>query len=80
LVDSVLNVELRFWTYQEDWFRLKSDVAVGIMKTLREANIEIPFPQRELHIRRDGGTTGESASIERENLDEKHRTTRATQA
>jgi potassium efflux system protein len=68
--DSALNIELRFWTYQEDWFRLKSDVAVGLMKGLREANIEIPFPQRELHIRGVGGTTGETASIEKDNLSE----------
>ena len=62
--DSALNFELRFWTYQEDWFRLKSDVAVGLTKALREANIEIPFPQRELHIRSAGGTTGETVSID----------------
>jgi len=62
--DSALNFELRFWTYQEDWFRLKSDVTVGLAKALREANIEIPFPQRDLHIRSVGGTTGESVSID----------------
>jgi small-conductance mechanosensitive channel len=62
--DSALNFELRFWTYQEDWFRLKSDVAVGLTKALREANIEIPFPQRELHIRSVSGTAGETASID----------------
>jgi small-conductance mechanosensitive channel len=62
--DSALNFELRFWTYQEDWFRLKSDVAVGLAKALREANIEIPFPQRDLHIRSVGGTTGETVSID----------------
>jgi potassium-dependent mechanosensitive channel len=62
--DNALNFELRFWTYQEDWFRLKSDVTVGLAKALREANIEIPFPQRDLHIRGVGGTTGETASID----------------
>ena len=49
--ESALSFELRFWTYQEDWFQLKSDVAVHLIKALREANIEIPFPQRDLHIR-----------------------------
>jgi small-conductance mechanosensitive channel len=62
--DSALNFELRFWTYQEDWFRLKSDVAVGLTKALREANIEIPFPQRELRIRNDGGTAEDTAPID----------------
>jgi len=49
--ESALSFELRFWTYQEDWFQLKSDIAVHLLKALREANIEIPFPQRDLHIR-----------------------------
>lgn len=49
--ENALNFELRFWTYQEAWFRLKSDVAVRLVKVLREANIEIPLPQRDLHIR-----------------------------
>jgi small-conductance mechanosensitive channel len=49
--DSTLNFELRFWTYDEDWFQLKSEVAVSLVKALRESNIEVPFPQRELHIR-----------------------------
>jgi potassium-dependent mechanosensitive channel len=49
--ESALNFELRFWTYQEDWFQLKSDVTVRLVRALREANIEVPFPQRDLHIR-----------------------------
>ena len=49
--DSALNFELRFWTYREDWFQLKSEVAVSLMKALRESKIEVPFPQRELHFR-----------------------------
>ena len=62
--DSALNFELRFWTYQEDWFRLKSDVAVGLTKAFREANIEIPYPQRELHIRSVSGTAAEAAPVD----------------
>jgi potassium efflux system protein len=61
--DSALNFEVRCWTYQEDWFRLKSDAAVSLMRALREANIEVPFPQRELHIRRIE-RSAEKASIE----------------
>jgi len=49
--DSALNFELRFWTYREDWFQVKSEVAVSLMKALRESNIEVPFPQRELRFR-----------------------------
>lgn len=49
--ENALNFELQFWTYQEAWFRLKSDVAVRLVKALQEANIEIPLPQRDLRIR-----------------------------
>ncbi len=50
--DSALNFELRFWSESQDaWFQLKSDVTVAIARALAEAGIEIPFPQRDLHLR-----------------------------
>ena len=50
--ENALNFELRFWSArQETWFQLKSDVAIAIARALREAGIEIPFPQRDLHVR-----------------------------
>ena len=50
--ESSLNFELRFWSpWQDTWFQLQSDVTVAVAKALREAGIEIPFPQRDLHIR-----------------------------
>jgi potassium efflux system protein len=50
--DSALNFELRFWAArQESWFQLKSDVTTSVAKALGEAGIEIPFPQRDLHVR-----------------------------
>jgi len=50
--ESALNFELRFWSaWQDTWFQLQSDVTVAVAKALREAGIEIPFPQRDLHLR-----------------------------
>jgi small-conductance mechanosensitive channel len=50
--ESSLNFELRFWSaWQDTWFQLQSDVTVAVAKALREAGIEIPFPQRDLHVR-----------------------------
>jgi small-conductance mechanosensitive channel len=50
--ESALNFELRFWSAQHDtWFQLQSDVTISVAKALREAGIEIPFPQRDLHVR-----------------------------
>jgi len=50
--ESALKFELRFWSARQDtWFQLQSDVTVAVAKALREAGIEIPFPQRDLHVR-----------------------------
>ena len=49
--ENALNFELRFWCSRQDtWFQLQSDLTVAVAKALREAGIEIPFPQRELHL------------------------------
>jgi potassium efflux system protein len=59
--DSALNFELRFWSAdQETWFQLKSDVATAVAKALREANIIIPFPQRDLHVHSMGASMEET--------------------
>jgi potassium efflux system protein len=50
--ESALNFELRFWSARQDtWFQLQSAVAVGVANALQKAGIEIPFPQRDLHLR-----------------------------
>jgi small-conductance mechanosensitive channel len=47
-----MSFELRFWSErQETWFQLKSDVAVVVLRALQEAGIEIPVPQRDLHLK-----------------------------
>jgi potassium-dependent mechanosensitive channel len=55
--DSALNFELRFWAArQESWFQLKSDVTTSVARALGDAGIEIPFPQRDLHVRSIDGS------------------------
>ncbi len=50
--DSALNFELQFWVMQEsNTVKVKSEVALEVMRLLSEAGIEIPFPQRDLHLR-----------------------------
>jgi small-conductance mechanosensitive channel len=50
--DSSLNFSLRVWTDQvEAPKRLVSDLYFGIFKAFREQGIEIPFPQRDLHLK-----------------------------
>jgi potassium-dependent mechanosensitive channel len=50
--DSALNFELRFWVMQDsNTVKMKSEVALEVMRLLEEAGIEIPFPQRDLRLR-----------------------------
>lgn len=51
--DSALEFELGVWTEEMTFNprRLKSDLYFAIERKLREHNIEIPFPQRDLHLR-----------------------------
>ena len=48
--DSSLDFELRAWT-GTDFVQVASDLRVAVNQTLADAGIEIPFPQRDLHVR-----------------------------
>lgn len=51
--DSSVDLELRFWISDpvNGVSNVKSEVLLNIWDTLKANNIEIPFPQRDLHIR-----------------------------
>lgn len=51
--DSSLNFMLRVWTaeYSDTPKVLKSQLYFAIFKKFKENNIEIPFPQRDLHLK-----------------------------
>lgn len=53
--ESSLDFTLQFWT--SDYIRkpliLKSEIYYDIFKLFKEHNVEIPFPQRDVHIRSD---------------------------
>jgi small-conductance mechanosensitive channel len=56
--DSALKFELRFWTREfEEWQRIRGEVATQVQRSLGEAGIEIPFPQRTLHLKSDARPT-----------------------
>lgn len=49
--DSSLNFELAFWTaHSLENEIIKSDLRFELNRRLKENNIQIPFPQRDLHI------------------------------
>jgi small-conductance mechanosensitive channel len=49
--DNALNFELRAYVGVDNYFIVASDLRFYIEQALREADISIPFPQRELHIK-----------------------------
>jgi small-conductance mechanosensitive channel len=50
--DSALEFELRAWTESEDALTIvRSEIAVSVQDALAEAHIEVPFPQRDLHVK-----------------------------
>ncbi len=49
--DSALEFRLLAWTHIEQRLAVESDLNGNINKALRKAGIEIPYPQRDLHIR-----------------------------
>lgn len=62
--ESSLNFELQFWSaWHDKWFQLQSDVAIAVAKALREAGIEIPFPQRDLRVRALEGPVADTAAV-----------------
>ena len=52
--DSSLDFTLRVWIHEAgNWPQITSDLNEAVYAALDEAGIEIPFPQRTLHIRSD---------------------------
>lgn len=61
--DGALNFELLVWTAEPNMqFLLKSELYYSVYEVLQQRKIEIPFPQRDLHMR--SGTLGLSPQIE----------------
>lgn len=50
--DSSLNFELKFWLNDINIKkRVTSDISCEILECFKQHNIEIPFPQRDIHLR-----------------------------
>jgi small-conductance mechanosensitive channel len=50
--ESSLDFSLRCWTSEFSRFlTIRSELATAVYAALREAQIEVPFPQRDLHLR-----------------------------
>ncbi|MCH4822243.1 mechanosensitive ion channel [Gramella lutea] len=55
--DSSLNFTLRFWVHYENWLQARSDISIEIYNQFKKANIQIPFPQRDIYIKSMPGSS-----------------------
>ena len=55
--ENALNFQLRAWTRVDDAESFRSELAIAVHAALAAAKIEIPFPQRDVHIRNGEGRT-----------------------
>jgi small-conductance mechanosensitive channel len=53
LADSSVNLQLRAWTKTGDFWGVKNDLTNGIFEAYRKENIEIPFPQMDVHMTKE---------------------------
>ncbi len=49
LADSGITIIVRAWCIREDYVRARSALTIAMRNALRDAGIEIPFPQRVIH-------------------------------
>lgn len=50
LADSSLNFTLLCWSLVQRWFLTRSELTIAINNAFKEAGIEIPFPQQDVHV------------------------------
>jgi len=48
--DSSINIGMRYWIPSKKYFSLLHSVNLAVYEALKRENIEIPFPQRDVHI------------------------------
>jgi len=49
--ESSLDFEVRFWAFAADFLIARNGVVAAIYEGLGRDGVEIPFPQRDLHVR-----------------------------
>jgi small-conductance mechanosensitive channel len=70
--ESSLDFELRYSIREfEDWVWIKSEINLAILDGLNAAEIEIPFPQRDLHMRSVDQEAGGQVPAKLESKEEK---------
>jgi small-conductance mechanosensitive channel len=71
--DSALNLELVVWSVEMSFRprRFRSDLNFAIDQAFRERGIELPFPQRDIHVRTGGPVVRHTGSETRDDDDQR---------
>jgi small conductance mechanosensitive channel len=54
--DSSINMGFRYWVPSSKYFLTRYSVNLAVYKQLKEVDIKIPFPQRDIHIISQSGS------------------------
>ena len=54
LGDSSVNLALRAWVNNADYWDVKGDLTKGIFEAYNQEGVEIPFPQMDVHLQQKG--------------------------
>jgi len=56
LGDNSVDLSLRAWVQTPDFAVTRSELVEAVHRELGKAEIDIPFPQRDVHLRLPAGT------------------------
>jgi len=62
--DSSLSFTLRFWSRLDSGLRVRSELNTQIAREFEKNGIEIPFPQRDVHLHMEGSTSAQELRAE----------------
>jgi len=60
--DSAINLQIRAWTRNADYWQLRFDMTRAIKYALDDARVTIPYPHRQVIITASGGQTVQGAA------------------
>jgi small-conductance mechanosensitive channel len=55
---------LRFWSKLSSWLQVRSELNTQIAREFENHGIEIPFPQRDLHLHLEGTAPAQELAAE----------------
>jgi potassium efflux system protein len=67
--DSALNFTLLCWSWVDKFFLTRSELTIAINNAFKEAGVQIPFPQQDVHVHwPDTGTSGDHTEPARDRI------------